>query len=121
MQKRHLSALVVAILLAIPMMSVTGYAGGVNPFPNDVDNLTRGEADAIKEALGKALDIYKSGTVVDWTSTDSKRTGQVKLQRVFERNGKHCAMAENRFTKGTGNTYSLPFCKTADGSWRVSF
>jgi surface antigen len=109
------------MVLAGAVMPVTGFAGGINPFPNDVDNLTKGEADAIKEALGKALATYKSGTMVDWTSPDSKRSGRVKIQKTFERNGKHCATVENRFTNGNGNTYSLPFCQLADGSWKVSF
>ena len=108
-----------AICSAMPM---AGYAaGGINPFPSDVENLTQGENVAIKEAIRQALETYTDGTVVNWTAADSTRIGQVRLLNIFEHDGKRCALVQNEFTKGIGNTYSLPFCQTLDGSWKVTF
>ena len=89
-------------------------ASGINPFPSGVENLTPGESDAIKEAIGQALEAYGHGTVVTWKAADSKRIGQVRLLNIFDRDGRPCALVQNEFTKGIGNTYSLPFCKATD-------
>jgi|LNAP01.1.fsa_nt_gb surface antigen len=122
MRKHYLTASIIAMVLVFSAMPQAGYAaGGINPFPSDVANLTQGEADAIKGAIKQALDTYKGGTVVNWTAADSKRTGHVKLLKIFDHNGQHCATVQNKFTKGAGNAYTLPFCQTADGSWKVTF
>jgi surface antigen len=121
MRKHCLNAFIIAAGLAFSTIPTVGYAGGINPFPSDVANLTQGETDAIKDAIKQALDTYKGGTIVNWTATDSKRAGHVKLLKIFDRNGQHCATVQNKFTKGTGNTYTLPLCQTADGSWKVTF
>lgn len=110
-----------AITLSLLVLCQPAFAAGINPFPKDIENLTKGEIAGIKSAIRQALDTYQNGNIVKWISTDSKRTGEVTILQVYQQGGRRCASVQNKFTDGVGNTYQLPFCQIADGSWKVSF
>jgi surface antigen len=110
-----------AFLVQSSIIHSASAASGVNPFPRSVGNLTEGEAEAIKSAIRQALDRYKSGEVIKWTASDSKRSGEVTIIETYEQKGRRCASVQNKFVGGVGNTYRLPFCEVSDGSWKVNF
>jgi surface antigen len=96
-------------------------AGLANPFPAAVDNLSQDEVTQISAAFEQALSEAKPGTVVVWKSTDSGRSGQVKVLRGWDAQGGHCVELEQRFSKGDKAVYQVPFCQGQDGTWKMTF
>jgi surface antigen len=121
MKRQSILAYAVATTLSLSLLPQVSLAAGINPFPNGVENLTKGEAAAIKSAIQEALKTYQSGNVVKWTSPDSKRTGEVTVLQTYQQAGRRCASLQNKFTESVGTTYQLPFCEVSAGSWKVSF
>jgi surface antigen len=77
--------------------------------------------ELLKQAVRQALESQKAGTAVEWAGKQSKRAGRVTLLRIFQLNGMPCGEVEHVFTDGSGSRYVLPFCRVADGTWKVAF
>lgn len=111
-----------AVLLPLCLAAGTASAAGLaNPFPAAADNLSPDEISQISAAFEQALSAAKPGTVVVWKSTESGRTGQVKVLRGWDAQAGHCVELEQRFSKGDKGTYQVPFCQGQDGSWKMTF
>jgi hypothetical protein len=91
-----------------------------NPFPA-AENLSQDEITQISAAFEQALGQAKPGTVVVWKSSDSGRTGQVRVLRGWDAEGGHCVELEQRFSKGDKAVYQVPYCQGQDGTWKITF
>ncbi|HEX9449038.1 MAG TPA: DVU3141 family protein [Dongiaceae bacterium] len=111
-----------ALLLPVLLCAGSAEASGLaNPFPATAENLSPDEITQISAAFEQALSEAKPGTVVVWKSTESGRSGQVKVLRGWEAQAGHCVELEQRFGKGDKAIYQVPFCQGQDGGWKMTF
>jgi surface antigen len=111
---------VVALTLFAAVTSPAAADGLVNPFDSSGIALSKEDSELMRGALRSVLETKKAGTAADWKSS-SGRAGRATSLDVFEQNGMACANVEHVFTAGGGTTYRLPFCETADGTWKIAF
>lgn len=111
----------VALLTLLPIMISLARADGlINPFDSSGVGLNKEESELMRGALRSVLEAKKAGATAEWKSSDG-RAGRATSLDVFEQNGMACANVEHVFTAGGGTTYRLPFCETADGTWKIAF
>jgi surface antigen len=97
-------------------------AGGlVDPFGLESYNISAADWDLLKQAVRKVLEEQRPGATATWQGKKSGRAGRATLLKVFTRNGLPCGEVEHVFTAGGGSRYVLPFCRIADGTWKVAF
>jgi surface antigen len=101
--------------------AATMAAGFIDPFSRDGIELDPQEWILIKQSIGKVLDADQAGARAPWEYAKTGRAGEARITRVYQAKGMNCAEVEHVFTKGTGGRYVLPFCKVADGTWKVAF
>jgi surface antigen len=111
----------VALLALLPIMiSLASADGLINPFDSSGVGLNKEQSELMRGALRSVLEQKKAGATAEWKSSDG-RAGRATSLDVFEQNGMDCANVEHVFTAGGGTTYRLPFCETADGTWKIAF
>lgn len=113
---RYLTTLALLTAMASPAIA----EGLINPFDSSSIGLSKEESELMRGALRSVLDAKKAGATADWKSS-SGRAGRATSLKIFEKNGMPCADVEHAFTAGGGTTYQLPFCETADGTWKIAF
>jgi len=119
---RDSAALVLCAGLFIALAPSASGAGLLNdPFGRETYRLSEPDWELLKQAVRQVLEAHKQGATADWTGTQSGRAGRATLLRVFERDGMPCGEVEHVFTAGGGSRYVLPFCRVADGTWKVAF
>ena len=124
-QARSIRRIMTAILGTAAMAicaHITGAqaAGLANPFPA-ADNLSPDEITQISAAFDQALSQAKPGIVVVWKSSESGRSGQVRVLRGWDAANGHCVELEQRFSKGDKAVYQVPYCQGQDGTWKITF
>jgi surface antigen len=122
--RRIARALAVTVFCTALSFAVTAPAfsdGVIDPFGTKTYRLSDPDLELLKQAVRQALESQEVGTTVEWAGKQSKRTGRVTLLRVFQLNGMPCGEVEHVFTDGSGSRYVLPFCRAADGAWKVAF
>jgi surface antigen len=119
----HFAALMItACFTGVLLASHPAPAGGlVNPFDRSAVKLDEADWDLLKESVRTVLEKQEIGATADWASATSGKAGRATLLKTFTRDGMVCGLVEHEFTKGDGQSYQLPFCKTADGRWKVAF
>jgi surface antigen len=117
------AALTIMVCMAgVLLASHPAPAGGlVNPFDRSAAKLDEADWDLLKGAVRTVLEKQEVGATADWSSATSGKAGRATLLKTFTRDGMVCGQVQHEFTKGDGQSYQLPFCKTADGSWKVAF
>ena len=111
-----------AITLALIVMPLPTLADAlINPFDAAGNSLSDEDGELMKGALKSVLDAKKAGATAEWKSPSSGLAGRATALDLFEKNGMRCANVEHAFTAGGGSTYRLPFCQTADGTWKIAF
>jgi surface antigen len=93
----------------------------VDPFGRPAYRLNEKDLDLLKQAVREVLEKHQVGATAEWSDPDTGKAGQAKLLDVFTRDGMPCGQVEHVFTKGEGRSYQLPFCKMADGRWKIAF
>ena len=121
--KFHSRLWLLPLILAFAI--VAGWRGAeagplVDPFGRSAYKLSEADMDLLKNAVRTVLEEQKVGATADWQSADGKRAGRATLLQTFTRDGMICGQVQHDFTKGGGQRYQLPFCKTPDG-WKVAF
>jgi surface antigen len=96
-------------------------AGLNDPFGREAYKLDEADWELLKQSVRQVLETRREGAAADWAGKQSGRAGRATLRRVFERSSMPCGEVEHVFTAGGGNRYVLPFCRTADGTWKVAF
>lgn len=109
------------LLLGFAALTPPADAQLVNPFGRDATNMSQEDLALMREALDTALDAQKTGATAGWKNEKTGRAGRVVVQRTFTRSGMPCAEVSHSFTSGGGHSYVLPFCRTADGTWKLAF
>ncbi|MEZ5833911.1 MAG: hypothetical protein R3D05_22295 [Dongiaceae bacterium] len=110
------------VVITVSVMTpAAGMAEGlINPFSSAGTGLNKEDTELMKGALKTVLDAKKAGATAEWKSPDG-RAGRATALDVFQKNGMPCANVEHVFTAGGGAPYMLPFCQTADGTWKIAF
>lgn len=93
----------------------------VDPFGRPAYRLNEKDLGLLKEAVRQVLETQQVGATAEWSDPGTGKAGQAKLLDVFTRDGMPCGQVEHVFTKGDGRSYQLPFCKMADGRWKIAF
>jgi surface antigen len=114
----HLS---MAVALLFAMAPPASGAGLIDPFGRESYKISEEDWELLKLAVRQVLEAQKEGATANWESKQSGRAGRASLLRVFKRDSMPCGEVEHVFTTGGGNRYVLPFCRTADGTWKVAF
>lgn len=109
---------VLGVLTFAPLPALA--EGLINPFSSAGTGLNKEDTELMKGALRSVLNAKKAGATADWKSP-SGRAGRATALDVFERKGMPCANVKHEFTAGEGTSYTLPFCQTADGTWKIAF
>lgn len=120
MSKLRTTLLSATAALAIGAFAAPALAQMISPWFRDSVGMTDEDLEKMKEALRSAGEQKKAGATADWTSS-SGRAGHAEVLDVFQKNGMDCLTIKHSFTAGGGKDYTLPFCKTADGSWKIAF
>lgn len=97
----------------------------VSPFARDATDLNSAETEAMQRAIHEVLNSGKAGTERSWSNAETKRRGTAKLVRSFEKRGAPCGQVQHTLIVPDGSdrntTYSLPFCRQPDGTWKIAF
>jgi surface antigen len=109
----------VALLLAAALPA--SGAGLVDPFGRENYGISEEDWESLKLSVRQVLEAQREGATATWQGAQSGRAGRASLLRVFERDSMPCGEVEHVFTAGGGNRYVLPFCRAADGTWKVAF
>ena len=120
MPKFRTTLLTATAAMAIALFAAPAFAQMLSPWFRDSVGMTDEDLDKMKEALRAAAAQKKVGATADWTSS-SGRAGHAEVLELFEKNGMECLTMRHEFTAGGGKPYTLPFCKVADGSWKIAF
>ncbi|HEX4370985.1 MAG TPA: hypothetical protein VH019_06535 [Rhizomicrobium sp.] len=83
--------------------------------------LSENDTHLLQGAVVEALTQSKAGATASWSDDASGRAGQVTVLKLYARDTAPCATVQHVFTKGGGETYVLPFCRQADGSWKIQY
>jgi len=92
----------------------------INPFAKDSLKLDAEDKAMMREAMRTVLESGKAATTKSWTNPETGVSGTATLLRAYDQDGMPCGEVEHAFTKPNTNRYILPFCKTADGKWKVA-
>lgn len=114
----------IGMLAVAAVAAAPAHAQLVNPFSDDATQLNNEEKEQMRVAMRDVLESGKAGTEKRWNNASTKRGGIAKLLRTFEKSGSKCGQVQH--TLITPNTdrntsYSLPFCKQRDGTWKIAF
>jgi len=114
--------LMLSAIVAMPLaaLAAPAFAQMLAPWFKDSVGMSEEDLDKMKGALREAAAQKKVGATADWTSS-SGRAGHVEVLELFEKQGMECQTMKHSFTAGGGKTYTLPFCKVEDGSWKIAF
>lgn len=118
-QWRTVAASVLLLGLAVPPQPVGAQL--VNPFGRDAISMSEEDLALMHEAITAALEARKAGVAKSWKNDKTGRAGRVVVERTFTRSNMPCAEVQHDFTSGGGQSYVLPFCRTADGVWKLAF
>lgn len=83
--------------------------------------MTKKDVELYEAALKKSLDSGKDGEKSQWSNPESGASGMLQPRSTFTDRDKQCrdlymeTKAKGRNEKGT-----WPFCREADGSWKLS-
>ena len=113
------AAVALASLALGPLPSLA--EGLINPFNDEAIGLSKADAELMKGALKSVLDARKAGATAEWKSATTGRAGRATSLKVYKHGGMDCATVEHDFTAGGGAPYQVPFCQTANGTWKVAF
>ena len=83
--------------------------------------MNKADLELMKGALKSVLDAKKAGATAEWKSASTGRAGRATNLKIYKHGGMDCATVKHDFSAGGGSTYQLPFCQTADGTWKVAF
>lgn len=119
--RRAVATSVLLLLLGLAALTPPADAQLVNPFGRDAIAMSQEDLALMHEAIDTALNAQKTGAAASWKNEKTGRAGQVVVQRTFTRSDMPCAEVLHRFTSGGGQSYVLPFCRIADGSWKLAF
>ena len=113
--------LTVAVVLLLAVVPPASAAGLVDPFGREGYNLSEEDWGLLKQSVREVLEAQREGATASWQGKQSGRAGRASLLRVFKRGTMPCGEVEHVFIAGGGNRYVLPFCRAADGTWKVAF
>jgi len=118
-------AAIAALLFAGGLMADPAEAQLVSPFARDATGLNSAETEAMQRAIREVLESGKAGTERNWSNAETKRRGTAKLVRSFQKGGAPCGQVQHTLIVPEGSdrntTYSLPFCRQPDGTWKIAF
>jgi surface antigen len=109
------------LLLSLAVSAAPAGAQLVNPFGRGAADMSEEDFALMYQAIVTALDTQKVGAATSWKNDKTGRAGRVVVQRTFTRSDMPCAEISHRFTSGGTRSYVLPFCRVADGSWKLAF
>lgn len=109
------------LLLTLAVLTEPAGAQLVNPFGRDATAMSEEDLALMRQAIVTALDAQTAGAATSWKNDKTGRAGRVVVQRTFTRSDMPCAEIWHRFTSGGRQSYVLPFCRAADGSWKLAF
>jgi surface antigen len=124
---RKLTFTMALVLVCLSMAAVPPPAKAQLIMPLDDDSITLNaeEKQQMRQAMRDVLESGKAGTEKRWNNSTTKRVGVAKLLRSFEKQGSKCGQVQHTLMapeKGDRNTsYSMPFCKQKDGTWKIAF
>lgn len=123
---RPIASLTLFVALICAVISVPTALAQLNfPFNEDAVALSAEEKTQMRDAMRTVLESGKPGMEKRWNNPTSKRTGVAKLLRSFEKQGAKCGQVQHTLVTpekaDRAMTYSLPFCKQSDGSWKIAF
>lgn len=125
-----INAKLVGAAIAVSVLAgglALGPAGAqlVSPFASDATGLNPAETEAMQRAIQEVLNSGKVGTERSWSNAETKRRGVAKLVRSFQKSGTPCGQVQHTLIvseqSDRNTTYSLPFCRQADGTWKIAF
>lgn len=125
MNKIVLAAVLTALSAALPLPAQLARAQLIMPFDDDSITLNAEEKEQMRQAMRAVLESGTAGTEKRWNNPTTKRVGIAKLLRTFQKQGSKCGqvqhtlMAPEKADRNT--TYSMPFCKQKDGTWKIAF
>ena len=97
----------------------------VSPFARDATGLNPAETEAMQRAIQEVLNSGKVGAERSWSNAETKRRGVAKLVRSFQKSGTACGQVQHTLIvsekSDRNTTYSLPFCRQPDGTWKIAF
>jgi surface antigen len=116
--------ILMGVLAVAVVAAPTAQAQLINPFDEDAIELSKEEKDQMRLAMRDALESGKVGTEKRWTNATTKRGGIAKLLRTFQKSGSKCGQVQHTLITPNADrntSYSLPFCKQGDGTWKIAF
>jgi surface antigen len=117
--------LLAALTFAIALAPETAQAQLVSPFSKEQMALNDEETQQMREALRTVLESGTPGTEKRWNNATTKRVGIAKLLRSFQKQGAKCGQVQHTLIspqkEDRNMTYTMPFCKQSDGTWKIAF
>lgn len=125
MNKIVLATALTAMSAALALLPQPAHAQLISPFSKESLALNDEEMEQMRAALRDVLESGTAGTEKRWNNPTTKRVGIAKLLRTFQKQGSKCGQVQHTLVapeKADRNTtYTLPFCKQKDGTWKIAF
>ena len=118
MPKRSI-ALVATVLLMAAAPPAIGLAQ--NPFARSLANLSNADREAMDRSRSEVLAKMQQGAVSIWKDDKTGHSGETRIARTFEQNGRMCAEVDHFLKLPNESHYVIPFCRDATGAWRAVF
>jgi surface antigen len=105
------------IVAAVAVIAVQGQ--GLWSLGRSLADLSNADREAMKRARLEVLDKMQAGTVSAWSDASTGHSGEVNLQRVYQKNGMPCGDVEYVLKIPQASRYKAAFCRGSDGMWRA--
>lgn len=90
-------------------------------FGRMVAGLSAPEREAIRRAQREVLEKAQPGALSVWTDEKTGHSGEARIRRTYQQNGMPCAEVEHVLKVRDVSQFTLPFCRTSDGMWRLAY
>jgi surface antigen len=105
------------IIAALAVVTVQGQ--GLWSLGRSLSDLSNADREATKRARLEVLEKMQAGAVSAWSNGSTGHSGEVNLQRVYEKNGMPCGDVEYVLKLPQASRYKAAFCRGSDGVWRA--
>jgi surface antigen len=95
-------------------------AQGTFSLGRSLSELSPADRVAMKRARIAVLEKLQPGSISAWTDDRTGHSGEVALQRIYEKNGMLCGDVEYTLKTPDMKRFRTAFCRISDGTWRLA-
>ena len=120
MRKRSNPLIPIGLGVAAGLAVIALQGQGLWSLGRTLSDLSAADREAMTRARVEVLDKMEPGAASAWNDQKTGHSGEVNLQRVYEKNGMPCGDVEYVLRMPKMSRYHAAFCRSSDGMWRAA-